>query len=174
MCTEAFDYMDLETLSRLCESGLLTAYSIGIFIYCISTLRLFLSNASVVAENSETEKFLKIIQERDFESSYVTTEWYSYHQYREVEERAEYIDQDGEDFPNMTFEDDGMHERSKEAAVQTDCNTSPNSFTEQVIKGRPDLVFYLGKHNTTLIIKTKWVGYISCIKNLQILFLMGM
>lgn len=149
MCTEAFDYMDLETVSRLCESGLLVVYGTGIIIYCISTLRLFLSNASVVAENSETEKFFKSIQERDFEASDIASEMFLYNQYGGVEEATKNIDQDKEEFSNMTFEEeaDGLHIRSKDDVPQSGCDISPHSFTEQVIQGRPDLVFYLGKHD---------------------------
>lgn len=149
MCTEAFDYMDLETVNRLCESGLLLVYGIGILIYCISTLRLFLSNASVVAENSEAEKFFKSIHERHFEASDMTSEIFLYNNYGDLEERTKIIDQDGEDFPNMTFDEEGYssHIRKKDAAEQGGCDASPHSLTDQVIQGRSDLVFYVGKHH---------------------------
>lgn len=162
MCTEAFDYMDLETVSRLCESGVILVYGTGILIYSISTLRLFLSNASVVAENSETEKFFKSIHERNFELPDMTPETFYYNQYGEAAEaeveEAENIDHDREDFSNMTFNEEGnsFHLRSAEAAAplaQNDCDTSAHSLTEQIIQGRPDLVFFVGKDLTF----TQWV-----------------
>lgn len=145
MCTEAFDYMDLETVSRLCESGLLLAYSAGILIYCVSTVRVFLSNASVVAENSETEKFFKRLHERDLETSDMDAEKILYDQYEELENRMKTIEQDIENIPNMTLEEEGdiTHAGGRDG-------TSPHPLAGQVVQGRPDLVFYAGMQDCLL------------------------
>ena len=141
MCTEAFDYMDFETVGRLCDSGLLPAYVLGVLIYSISTLMLFLSNALELAEDSEAEKFFESRQ-KNFELS-LDSETFLYNQYEEAKERSENFDYKMENLEDMTYDWKSVHEiditqRSPDAS-------SDPSTDHQIIKGRPDLVFFVGK-----------------------------
>lgn len=141
MCTEAFDYMDLETVGRLCDSGLLLAYGLGILIYSISTLRLFLSNALEAAENSETEKFFERTQ-KNFELA-MNSETFLYDQYEESKERRQDIDFERKKLELMTSDEEGVLDVD---IIQSSPDASPHSSTDQqIIKGRPDLVFFVGK-----------------------------
>ena len=141
MCTEAFDYMDLETLGRLCDSGLLLAYGLGILIYSISTLRVFLSNALEAAENSEAEKFFESRQ-KNFELS-LNSETFLYDQYEEAKERRQDIDYEMEKLEEMTSEGEGI---CGEDIMQSSPDVPQHSsIHQQIIKGRPDLVFFVGK-----------------------------
>ncbi|MPC69545.1 putative C-mannosyltransferase DPY19L3 [Portunus trituberculatus] len=137
MCTEAFDYMDLETVGRLCDSGLFFAYGLGILIYSISTLRVFLSNALEVTEDSETEKFFKNRQ-KNIELS-MNSETFLYDQYEETEQRRESVNYEGDTFEDMTCDVKDMPEEDI-----TQCSTSQCSTDQQIIKGRLDLVFFVG------------------------------
>lgn len=141
MCTEAFNYMDLETVGRLCESGLLLAYGLGILIYSISTLRLFLSNALELAENSEAEKFFESRQ-KNFELS-LNSETFLYDQYDEEKERRQGIDYEMEKLEGLTPEEEGIF---AEDIMQSSPDAPHHSSThQQIIKGRPDLVFFVGQ-----------------------------
>uniref|UniRef100_A0A0P4VZH2 C-mannosyltransferase DPY19L3 n=1 Tax=Scylla olivacea TaxID=85551 RepID=A0A0P4VZH2_SCYOL len=138
MCTEAFDYMDLETVGRLCDSGLLFAYGLGILIYSISTLRVFLNNALEVTEDSETEKFFENRQ-KNLELS-MNSEAFLFDQYEETEERKEAVNYEGGTFEDMTCDGkDMLEEDITQYSASLQCSTE-----QQIIKGRLDLVFFVG------------------------------
>lgn len=133
MCTEAFDYMDLETVGRLCDSGLFFAYGLGILIYSISTLKVFLSNALEVTEDSETEKFFENRQ-KNLELA-MNSETFLYDQYEETEQIKE-----GDTLEDMSCDVKDMLDEDT-----TQCSTSPPCPTDQqIITGRLDLVFFVG------------------------------
>ncbi|KAG0729175.1 putative C-mannosyltransferase DPY19L3 [Chionoecetes opilio] len=150
MCTEAFDYMDLETVGRLCDSGLLLAYGVGILIYSIDTLRLFLSNALETTEDSEAEKFFRSRNKSTIDLS-LDSEMFLYDHYEEA--KGKIADYEKEEFDDMTSERDGI---DGEDTTQSDPDASPYFSTDHIMKGRPDLIFFVGKGYYMFSISDLW------------------
>ncbi|KAK4305152.1 hypothetical protein Pmani_022954 [Petrolisthes manimaculis] len=58
MCTEAFDYMDSDTLKRLSLSGLLPVYLLGVFIFSVTSLKMFLKPVEYEEHKQELRDYV--------------------------------------------------------------------------------------------------------------------
>lgn len=153
MCSEAFAYLDAETLERLCETGLLPVYITGVMVFSVSVLRFVILGAT--EEDGVPPK-------------------------RSVKEYA--LLSNGEEIPTPTYEErdeniedlDGKvktvdeNTRLKEDEAEPTCNsavydkvrenvtdTGTNITEEQlIIQGRSDLVYFVGEYCTYGVIGT--------------------
>ncbi|KAK3886747.1 hypothetical protein Pcinc_009123 [Petrolisthes cinctipes] len=60
MCTEAFDYMDSDTLKRLSLTGLLPVYLLGVLIFSVTSLKMFLKPVEYEEQKEEISDYVDV------------------------------------------------------------------------------------------------------------------
>ncbi|KAG7156023.1 C-mannosyltransferase DPY19L3-like [Homarus americanus] len=150
MCSDAFDYMDIESLERLCESGLLPLYVVGVIVFLVSTVNYFLRNNP--EENMENyteissdyrENLFNLLELSREEISY-TSEYMKI-----IQQEIETLEYGTERVIDTTYMGDMKVDPSTEKLIkeqsQTECIYAPwdSSQGQSFIQGRPDLIFFL-------------------------------
>ncbi|KAK8751973.1 hypothetical protein OTU49_011404 [Cherax quadricarinatus] len=150
MCTEAFDYIDIKTLERLCDSGLLPVYSIAVFVYLVSCAKSFIMKIpeeclECHAEDSPVCKGdLQKVSSTDEEDSHSSHFKNGEKQRKTKNSKCEMKNL----FENMcetelekNFSEKVMKNKAQSDYVYCSCRCSQG---QCIIEERPELVFFLG------------------------------
>ncbi|XP_071515265.1 protein C-mannosyl-transferase DPY19L3-like [Panulirus ornatus] len=150
MCTEAFDYIDSETVERLCDSGLLPVYAICVLVFMVSSVNCLyrkMPDVNVGGDNQYSEKF----KENVFGSSVLNKgERTTFTPpYKDKGQELENLYHEMEKFIEASHETDSEIKTLLENVIkgekQRDYESAPcdSSQIQFYIQGRPDLVFFL-------------------------------
>nr|XP_053627473.1 probable C-mannosyltransferase DPY19L3 isoform X4 [Cherax quadricarinatus] len=152
MCTEAFDYIDIKTLERLCDSGLLPVYSIAVFVYLVSCAKSFIMKIpeeclECHAEDSPVCKGdLQKVSSTDEEDSH-SSHFKNGEKQRKTEnskcEMKNLFENMCETELEKNFSEKVMKNKAQSDYVYCSCRCSQG---QCIIEERPELVFFLGEY----------------------------
>lgn len=163
MCTEAFDYMDSDTLGRLSQSGLLLVYALGVLLFSVSSLKIFLKPVEYKEEEKEDMREYMDRYSTDWDNTLLYNHYERMNQDishidSEIQKVAQLVAGDREDLEqpihNTTHqsiveeEDNEQHMTDNNKPHNDNSNTPSHTNSVQelpsLVDEKPDLIFFIG------------------------------